>query len=59
MSKSFKSKFTVLFGCFLLLIITGCTTADLYRLNYPDDPVMQDRMEKEYGNEPLWQTQTA
>lgn len=36
------------------IILSSCTTADLYRFNYPDDPVMQDRMEKEHGNEPLW-----
>lgn len=36
------------------LILTGCSSSDLYRFNYPDDPGMQDRMEKDFGDFPLW-----
>lgn len=38
----------------LLYILVSCTSADLYRFNYSDDPGMQDRMEKDYGTFPLW-----
>lgn len=39
---------------FILLVFVSCTSADLYRVNYPDDPQMQERMERDYGNKPLW-----
>lgn len=54
MLMNFKKVIIVLVGSLLMLIISGCTTADLYRLNYPDDPDMQQRMERDYGDEPLW-----
>jgi len=47
-------KFFYLISILYLLALAGCTSADLYRLNYSDDPGMQDRMEKDYGDFPLW-----
>lgn len=41
----------------LLILLLSCTSADLYRLNYPDDPYIQGRMEKEYGDFPLYNSQ--
>lgn len=53
--KKFTKKITyILSGLILLLTMISCTSADLYRMNYPDDPDMQRRMEKEYGDKPIW-----
>lgn len=45
-------RFLIIF--LLLCTLISCTSADLYRFNYSDDPGMQNRMEKDYGNFPLW-----
>lgn len=46
-----KKALTILF---FLLVLAGCSSADLYRLNYPNDPEMQERMEQQYGNSFFW-----
>jgi len=50
MSKKIGRNLLVTIGMLFLLILSSCTSADLYHMNYPDDPVMQKRMEKEYGD---------
>lgn len=50
MKKVFYSALTILF----LSLFFSCTSADLYRINYSDDPEMQNRMEKNFGNSPIW-----
>lgn len=51
MFKSLKKGLILISGILFLSILSSCMSAgDLYRYNYSDDPVMQDRMEKEYGD---------
>lgn len=50
----FKKKILIFVGIIFLLIIESCSSSDLYRLNYPDDPNMQKRMEKDFGDVPFW-----
>lgn len=45
-----KKAFYIISSILMLLILNSCTSASLYYFNYPDDPQMQQRMEKEYGN---------
>lgn len=49
-----KKLFTLI-GILFLLALAGCTSADIYRLNYSDDPAMQDKMIRDYGDVPFWQ----
>lgn len=41
-------------GFFFILLIESCSSANLYQFNYPDDPDMQKRMEKDFGDVPFW-----
>lgn len=49
-----KKKLFILAGIIFLLLVESCSSSNLYQFNYNDDPGMQKRMEKDFGDVPFW-----
>ena len=49
--KSFRNRSSLIIILSSIFLFSGCLTQrDLYEFNYPNDKLMQKKMEREYGN---------